>query len=127
MAGNIGYTELTASQANKEVTVNSNNAIFDAFLTSPITVYISTGSPVTISSADYYGNMIFNLEDDPSAGPSAGFTVQVPATTRGVFVVANNTGQTATIEISGQSKTAPTLAAGEVSHFDSDGVNVMKP
>lgn len=127
MAGNIGYSTMTAAQANKEVTVNNNFSIFDAFLTEQISIPISTGSPVTISSGDYYANCIFILDPDTSAGPTGNFTVQVPATTRGIFVVQNNTAYTATIEIAGQPITAPTLLTTEVSQLDSDGVNVLKP
>lgn len=127
MAGNTGYQELTAGQANKEVTVNSNFALFDGLLTGQLSVTISTTSPVTISSQDYYDFCIYTLDDDVSTPPTANFTVQVPATTRGIFVVQNNTSYTATIEISGQAITPPTLAAGEVSQLDSDGVNVLKP
>lgn len=127
MAGNLGYTELTATQSNKVATANANASLFDAAQTDQVSIDIATTSPVTISATDFTNNFIFTLDENSSTPPTGAFTVQVPATSRGAFAVVNNTNYTATIEISGQTMTSPTLTTGEASQFDSDGSNVMKP
>ena len=129
MTGNIPFTTLATdgSEANIEVTVNSNNAALDNFLNRDLEYTISTSSPVTMSSGEMFGYGIFVLNPDSTAPPVAGFTFQVPALPRGSFTVINDTNQIVTVEIASQPKTSPTIAANSSSRLTSDGVNVRKP
>lgn len=126
MSNNLGRTETTSSQSQKEVTLNDSDGILDAAITESITIVVDSSNSVTLTASQWKQNVMFTF-DDTSPAPTGDFDVYVPATSRGFFVVKNATTYTATIQVSGQSETAPTLAAGDVSLFVSDGSNVRLP
>lgn len=122
---NFGWTELTAGQDNKYVTINDGFNAIDRRLSDPLTVLVDNSNAATISQANYldYGFLII---DEDSPVPTAGITITVPTDTVGWFVVRNDTAQTVTVEITAQSKTSPTVLTGEEAIFTTDGVDIMK-
>lgn len=80
-------------------------------------------TPATMTSAEFWEGSFFQLAAG-SPGPGGPVTLNVPAEERGPFVVYNNSGQTVTVQISGQAATPPTIANGDVATFVSDGINV---
>ncbi|TJW14470.1 MAG: hypothetical protein E5W82_10870 [Mesorhizobium sp.] len=81
------------------------------------------GTTVTMTSAEFWEGSFFQLAAG-SPAPTGSVTLNVPAEERGPFVVYNNSGQTVTVQISGQSATPPTVANGDTAIFASDGINV---
>lgn len=126
MSNNLSRVEITASQNQKEVTANDSDGILDAAITETITLIVDETNSITITASQWTQNVMF-VFDDTSPAPTADFDVYVPATTRGFFTVTNATTFTATIQISGQALTPPTVAAGDTSLMTCDGSNVVKP
>lgn len=77
----------------------------------------------TMMSATFWEGSYFELTAG-SPPPSGAVTLNVPGEERGLFTVLNSCGQTVTVQISGQTATAPTVDNGNVATFISDGVNV---
>jgi hypothetical protein len=103
---NLNLDQLTGSQSNKHVTVNDANGQIDAAIT------VKTDN-------------IFHITDGAPV-PTAAITLTVPAVSRGMFVVVNETSFAVTVTISGQSLTAPVVATGSNNAvaLTCDGVNV---
>lgn len=90
-----------------------------------VLTFTETSTSRTLTSAQFWEAYIF-IFDAGSPVPGGAFTLTVPGSSeeRGGFVVVNNTGQTMTVTISGQSETAPTVEDGAAGVFVSDGANV---
>lgn len=127
MTNNLSRTEVAESQNQKEVTINDSDGVLDAAITATLAVPVDTTNAVTLTAAQWTRNVIFKV-DEASAGPATGaITVTVPATTRGLFVIINNTAFTVTVTIASQTITAPVVAAGALALLSSDGINVQRP
>lgn len=78
----------------------------------------------TWSEATFWGGQVFGLTAG-SPAPGGPATVNVPGgNERGIFTIVNLSGFTVTVQISGQSATAPTVANGNSATLVSDGINV---
>ena len=124
MSNNLGRTELGETQNNKYITINTSDGDLDAAITSAQNVTVTNGTNV-LTTAQVASGSRLNLTNAGSP-PTSAFTVQVPATPRGLVLFDNQTSHTATIEIASQAKTSPTLTAGSIALFMIDGVNVEK-
>lgn len=87
-----------------------------------VDVGIDSNTETLLSAAFWEGSFLKLMPGSP--GPSGAVTLNVPAEERGPLVVYNNSGQTVTVQISGQSATPPTVANGDTAIFVSDGTNV---
>lgn len=87
--------------------------------------FTETSTSRMLTSAQFWGSLGF-IHNTGSPAPGGAFTLTVPGSSeeRGAFIVVNNTGQTMTVTISGQSETAPTVEDGSAGVFYSDGTNV---
>lgn len=123
MTNNLNRTPVAANQGSTvfDAIENSTGAI-DAKVTEHLTVSVNSTS-MSLTAAQMRGNASFILNTG-SPAPGGAVTLTVAAVEVGRFTVHNNTSQTVTVTISGQSVTAPTVASGASQTFDSDGVNV---
>lgn len=120
---NFNWTEVSASQNQKEVTINDVfNKIEDA-LSETSGLSITSSNAYAVSNAELREAFFLNCTD---GGVTNNFTVTVPAIERGLFAVINNTSFVATVEISGQSEPSPTIEAGEMKFLSSGGSNVRE-
>jgi hypothetical protein len=123
MTNNLDLSHVAAAQNQKEVTINDQAGQLDAALTAILTVLIDDTDAVTLTSAQLRRSLFFVLEDD-SPAPDGAITITVPAIKRGLFFVINTTLFDATVEITGQTETAPTILAGTAALLISDGSDV---
>lgn len=126
----LNITEVSASQSQKEVTINEAlNALANS-MNDSLVVLVADVTTLAITSADpdyfFDRHMVFDLTPDASP-PSAAFTVELPASER-LFVVRNKTLQDATIEVDptsdGADGTTVTILAGESRILYSNGVDL---
>lgn len=120
---NLGITLLGENQANKYVTTNTAIAALEAALTEGASHSIDSGDTITLTSAQFRAVFALTFTD---GGIDAAGTVNFPSIERGLFIVYNDTGQTLTLQISGQSETPPTLSDATYAVFFCDGSNVFK-
>ena len=102
---NLGITHITATQSNKEVTINNAFNDFDSALTESQIVAIDDSNAHTLSTVDLQGNVLFDFIDDTTP-PDATITLTFPALKRGLVAIRNNTSQTVNALITGQSEPA---------------------
>lgn len=121
---NFNWAEVSASQNQKEVTINDTfNKIEDA-LSNVFTAAITASNTFTLTETQFRENFFFNCTD---GGITAAATLNVPSTVkRGVFAVTNNSGFPVTVQISGQSLTPPVVEDGELLFLSHGGSNVRK-
>lgn len=87
-------------------------------------LYSVDSTSETLTSAEFWEGAYLQLTAG-SPAPGGPVTLYVPVDDeRGIFTVYNNCGQTVTVTIPGQPVPAPTLTAGNVGSFISDGINV---
>jgi hypothetical protein len=122
--GNLDLTQLAASQNNKYLTINETNDEIDNAITRAFVVLVDDSNAATLAASDFRRNVSFILTED-SPVPTADITLTVPAVSRGLFLVDNNTNQLAIVEISGQSEPSPTINAGDIKLFVTGGSNVF--
>jgi len=126
MAGetnNLDRSIMTDTQLSKYQTSNDADGQVDAAITASKTVLVDDTNAASIAATDFRRGVEFVLTDG-SPVPTAAITITIPAVVRGLLVVRNTTSFTATIGISGQPVTAPTLATLEHAIFHCDGTNV---
>lgn len=126
MAGetdNLARSMMTATQSSKFQTSNDADGQIDAAITASKTVLVTNTNAASIAAADFRRGVEFVLTNG-SPVPTAAITITIPAVVRGLFVVRNTTSYTATIGISGQPVTAPTLVTLGKAVFHCDGTNV---
>ncbi|MBI1313690.1 hypothetical protein GC176_20550 [bacterium] len=111
-SGNLAYTEIAASQSQKEVTANANFAIFDKAITEQLAVDMSGGA-VALSNSQFRQNIYFK----PS-GNAGTVNLTVPAIKKSVFLIYN--GNSATLNIV-RGSTTLTLGASSYGWFSTDG------
>lgn len=124
MPPNLGLTELAESQQEKEVVINDIFVEVDAAITEKLEVAVDDANEVTLLDDEFQRHVLFSIEDDSTA-PTGAITVYVPAIRRGLFAVANEASQDATITISGQPETPPTVPSGNAAILICDGTNVL--
>lgn len=125
MSNNLDLSQVTAAQNNKEVTINDQAAELDAAVTAAVDIAVDNSNAITLTAAQFRGSNMFHIVND-SPVPTAAITVTIPAVSRGVFAVINETSYEVTVEISGQSETSPTVATGtteNASLITCDGVD----
>jgi hypothetical protein len=107
------------------VTVNDANGQIDAAITVKTDYTIDNTNARTLTNAEFQRVNIFHITDGAPV-PTAAITLTVPAVSRGMFVVVNETSFAVTVTISGQSLTAPVVATGSNNAvaLTCDGVNV---
>lgn len=92
----IAAPYVAANQNQKEVTINSATDALDAAMNASLPLDCTGPGDITVTSAQYTRNVGFLLQGSPGAG----FVLKVPNTKR-MFVVINETGQTATVQATG--------------------------
>ncbi len=129
MAGETDNLDLhqvaPAQSTNLDVSINDKGGQIDAAITSDSDILVDDSNAATITDIIWRRNLEYKLTDD-SPVPDGAITITCPAIKRGLFVVTNDTSFTATIEITGQSLSSPTLLTGVFGVFVSDGVNIRK-
>jgi len=125
MSNNLSLSQVTASQNQKEVTINAQAAEIDAAITVKADFAINNTNARTLTTTELRRNFLFHITDDGTP-PTGDITLTVPAISRGVFAVLNATSFNVTVTIFGQAVTAPVIAAGATtpSLLTVDGVNV---
>ena len=123
MSNNLDLDQIAGTQLNKHVTANDQSGQIDAALTEVLQVLVDDTNAATLTSAQFRRHQFFSLID-AGTPPDGAVTVTVPAIKRGLFVVLNATAQTVTVEVAGQSETAPAIAAGENLLLSCDGASV---
>lgn len=122
---NFGWAEVSASQNQKEVTINDvTNKIEDA-MSENEAIAIGVSNAHTFTSTEYLENFFFVFTDD-GAPPTATITLTCPATKRGVFMVINDTSFTINVSVSGQSEPVVGILSGESSLISCDGVDTRE-
>jgi hypothetical protein len=111
VSNNLGLSQVTAAQNNKEVTINDQAGELDAAITVAVDIAVDNTNAITLTTAQFTDNNMFHIVND-SPAPTAAITVTVPAVSRGVFAVINETSYEVTVQVSGQTETAPTVATG---------------
>lgn len=120
MTNNLNRTPVAANQGSTvfDAIENSTGAV-DAKVTAFLTFTSNSTTPsLTAAQMRGYAGFILN------GSPAGAVTLSVNAVSIGRFTIVNACGQTVTVQISGQSATAPTVANGTTQTFISDGVNV---
>lgn len=120
MTNNLGRTPVAANQGSTVFdALEDNIGKADAKLTAFLTVTSNSTTPsLTAAQMRGYAGFILN------GSPAGAVTLSVNAVSIGRFTIVNTCGQTVTVQITGQSATAPTVANGSAQTFVSDGVNV---
>jgi hypothetical protein len=123
MSNNLDLAQVAAAQNQKEVTINDQAGEIDAALTDDLAVLVDDTNAVTLT-AEQFRRAFFLMIADDAPPPDGAVTITVPAVQRGLFKVINGTGQEVTVTVSGQSLTAPTVAAGKAALLSCDGSDV---
>ncbi len=121
MTTNLGAPQVANNQDQKEQTINDAVGRLDGALTDVFTCSIDVTNALVVGDTDFQSHAQFDCVDD---GVTADFVLTVGAIRKGLFVVSNESGFVATIEISGQPLSSPTVADAAIGLFFCDGVNV---
>lgn len=125
MTDNLSLTQLSESQNNKEVTINSTNGELDAAITAVLTVEVNNTNAATVIQAQLQrASAVVIVEGTPA--PTGPISLTYDAFSRGMFALINTTGQTVSSSISGQPAGAPTVPTNEAATLHMDGTNVRK-
>ncbi len=125
MSNNLGATQVTANQNQKEATLNDQIGRVDAALTELTALSVTSSNALTVTATQFTSNFTLQFDDDAST-PTALVTITVPGTKRGGLLIFNNMTQPLEIGISGQGGTKPVVDVGEKRLLRSDGVNVQE-
>lgn len=119
---NFQITDLTEGQSDKVTTINTQTQALEDAITESVTLTV-TGD-FTITDTDFNGNVRIDL----GGTPGAPFTMALPARKK-LFVVSNNSGATATIEVDpaddGADGTTVNVSTASSVLLYSDGTNVV--
>ena len=112
MSDNLSLTQLAAAQANKEVTINDQNAELDAAMTEVVTKVVSTSNAFSLTVAELQRAVVVQVDPDATV-PTATIVGTIPtAFKRGMFGLFNNTAQDVTLAVTGQSEAAVAIPTG---------------
>jgi hypothetical protein len=120
MSNNLSLSQVAAAQNQKEVTINDQAGQLDAALTEVLTVEVDDSNAYVLTDTEFRRSF-FIVVTEGSPAPTAPIALQAPAIRRGLFKLLNLTAQIVTIEVSGQSETAPQIPAGENRMLSCDG------
>jgi len=124
MSNNLGITQLTSNQNNKENTINNADGRIDAAMTEQLSNALTGASPtvtITTSQAQQAALFIFTTGTTPTGTA----TVNFPAIKRGFIRVRNESSIPLDFGISGQPATKPRVYSGTTSRtLYCDGTNV---
>jgi hypothetical protein len=123
MTNNLAVAQVAPSQNNKETTINDQAGQLDAALTEVLTIEVDDSNAYVLMAAQLRRN-VFIVVTEAATSPDGAIAVQAPAIRRGLFKLLNQTGQTVTIEVPGQSEPAPEIPTGENRMLSCDGSNV---
>jgi hypothetical protein len=115
---NLNITEVTESQNQKHITINDGLTKLDEATQDTITFTI-TGN-TTVTATEYTENFAHIL----GGTPAGAFDFDVPATKR-TFAVINNSGQTATVQVTGGGGANVAVANSENYILYCDGTDVL--
>lgn len=122
---NFNWTDNTG--ADFETEANTTFEEIDASFSAVLDVPITSANQVTLTNSEFRTSGVFVVDEDTSDPAYADFDVFVPAIKRGIFTIVNDTAFTATVQISGQSKTAPTVATNTTAILTTDATDVTEP
>jgi hypothetical protein len=123
MSNNLGLAQIAPAQSAKYATSNTADGQIDAALTEVLSLEVDNTNAATLTDEQLRRHFFVDIDPDTTP-PDAAVTITVPAIKRGLFAVRNNTAQTATVTVSGQSLTAPEIAAGQAALLSCDGSDV---
>jgi hypothetical protein len=126
MTNNLDLAQVAPSQNNKETTINDQAGQLDAACTEVLTIEVDDSNAYVLTDSQLRRHF-FIVVTEGSPVPTAAIVVQVPAIRRGLFKLLNLTQQTVTIEVPGQSESAPQIAALENRMLTCDGSDVRAP
>jgi len=117
---NLNITEVSASQNQKEVTINNAIIALDNAGNSSLSVDVSAGD-TTLTSANLRGYLLFKL----TGAPGAAFDLNVPASIKRLIAVQNTSGQTATVQVTGGAGLTVDIEDGDSFILYVDGADVI--
>ncbi len=123
MSDNLSLSQVAAAQNQKEVTINDQAGQIDAALTEVLSLEVDNTNAATLTDEQFRRHFFVDIDPDTTP-PDATVTITVPAIRRGLFALRNNTAQTVSVTVSGQSLTTPEILAGEAALLSCDGANV---
>jgi hypothetical protein len=123
MSNNLGLAQIAPAQSAKYATSNTADGQIDAALTEVLAVEVDNTNAATLTDEQFRRHFFVDIDPDTTP-PDAAVTISVPAIKRGLFAVRNNTAQSVTVTITGQSLSAPTIAAGAAALLSCDGSDV---
>lgn len=107
---NLGITEVSASQSQKEVTINAALEALDKVVTDSLDVVCTAGGTIALTTGQSQQYMRYNL----TGTPAAGFVFQFPASIKRLCVVRNASGKTATVRQTASPGRTVTLPTGQM-------------
>jgi len=117
---NLNITEVTASQNQKEVTINDGLTALDNAGNSSLDVSMTAGN-VTLTSPQYRGYVRFNA----TGSPGVARTLNFPASIKRLVVVTNNCGDDLTVQVTGGGGANVVLLDGTAAIVYCDGTDVL--
>jgi hypothetical protein len=123
MSNNLGLSQIAAAQSAKYATSNTADGQIDAALTEVLSLEVDNANAATLTDEQFRRHFFVDIDPDTTP-PNAAVTITVPAIKRGLFAVRNNIAQTVAVTVSGQSLTAPEIAACEAALLSCDGSDV---
>ncbi len=124
MSDNLDLGRVSASQNQKEVTINNALERLDAALSDSVTYLITSTNARILTNAEIQRFHFWIIDEDGVDPATAAIMLTLPAIERGLFVVINATAFVVTVEITSQAETSPTVDAATATLLSSDGVNV---
>ena len=118
---NLNITHVAPTQNQKTVTINDGFDLLDQAANSHLDLDVSAGGIFTLTAAQFNEIAIANLLG--AAGSAV--TINLPTNARGFYGFRNNSGQAATIQVTGGLGTSAALPAGEAVVIASTGTDVI--
>jgi hypothetical protein len=115
-SSNLAIPDVTTNQSGKADRINQNFERVDNSINTPLAVTISGNRLLTQDEVSDAG--IFDL----TGSPGAGFDFEIPAINRR-FIVRNNTGFTATVQVDGGGGAGATVLDTEIKEVICDGTD----
>ncbi len=127
MSNNLDLDQVAAGQNQKEVTINDKGGQLDAALTDLETILVTSTNVRTLTADEFRRFHFITIDEDGGDAADADIVLTVPAISRGLFIILNDTAFNVTVEVSSQPLTSPSVPAGDIIILSCDGVNVHEP